>query len=213
VTPPTVSLSARQTSLGTAVVSYRWQATDGSGSGIGSVAATVFRDGKPIWTQQVKASASITLTGVAGHLYRLGVVAADVSGNAAGFASNSVRLPYDDRSFKVSKGWSRASSRTAFDGSYVRSARPGASASMTAVGRTFSLLTSTGPADGIVAVYLDGKHVRDLSLYSKSSRAHVTVVLARFATAKSHRITLLVKGKRAAHGKGSTVAVDGLLAL
>ena len=213
VTPPSVSLSARQTSLGTAAVSYTWQATDGTGSGVGAVAATVFRDGKPIWTAPVKATASLTLTAVAGHTYRMGIVATDIAGNTAGFASNSVRLPYDDRSFKVSKGWARSSSHAAFDGSYVRSARPGASASITALGRTFSLLTSTGPADGIVAVYVDGKHVRDLSLYSKSTRTDVAVVLARFSSAKSHRITLLVKGKRAAQGKGMAVVVDGLLAL
>jgi hypothetical protein len=213
VTPPTVTLSARQTSLGTAAMSYTWRASDGSGSGVGTVAATVFRDNKPVWTGQVKPWASLTMSGLAGHSYRLAIVAVDVAGNAAGFASNTVRLPYDDRSFKVSKGWSRSASRNAFDGSYVKSARSGASASIAAVGRTFSLLTSTGPAEGIVGVYIDGRHVRDLSLYSTSSRSHVVVVLARFSTAKSHRITLLVKGKRAAHGKGMTVAVDGLLAL
>ncbi|MDX6204044.1 MAG: kumamolisin, partial [Frankiales bacterium] len=60
LTPPSATVSARQTSLGTAAVSYTWQTTDGSGSGIGSVAATVFRDGKPIWTRQVKAAASLT---------------------------------------------------------------------------------------------------------------------------------------------------------
>ncbi|MDX6212854.1 MAG: kumamolisin [Frankiales bacterium] len=213
VTPPTVVLSARQTSLGTAAVSYSWRVSDGSGSGVDTVAATVFRDNKPVWTGQVKPSASLTLSGRAGHSYRLAILAVDVAGNTAGFASNTVRLPYDDRSFTVSKGWSRASSRAAFDGSYVTSARSGASASITAAGKTYSLLTRTGPGEGIVGVYVDGRHVRDLTLYSKTSRSHVVVVLARFGTVKSHRITLLVKGKRPAHGKGVTVAVDGLLAL
>ena len=176
------------------------------------MSATVFRDGRPVWTQSVSASSSLTLAGVAGHLYRLGVVAVDVAGNTAGFASNSVRLPYDDRSFSLSKGWSRASSRTAFDGSVLRSARQGASATLRTSGQAFALLTSTGPADGIVGVYVDGRHVRDLSLYSKTAHADVAITLARFRTAGVHRITLLVKGEPAARSKGAMVVVDGLLA-
>ena len=40
-------------------------------------------------------------------------------------------------------------------------------------GSSYALLTSTGSGDGIVAVYVDGKHVRDVSLYSKATHTFV----------------------------------------
>ena len=212
VTPPAVVLSARQTSPARTALSYSWQATDTAGSGIQSVAATVFRDGKPIWTAAVPSDSSLQLTGVPGHAYRLGVVAVDEAGNVAGFTSNVVHLPYDDRAFRFAKSWHRTTSRNAFGGSYVRSATTGTTASITATGSSYTLLTSTGPADGVVAVYVDGKHVRDVSLYSKATRTFVQVTLARFRTAGKHRITLLVKGTKAPHAKGTTVVIDGLVA-
>jgi hypothetical protein len=212
VTPPSVTLLARRTSPGTSAITYTWAASDGSGSGISSVAATLFRDGLPTRTTVVKASGKLTIVGDPGHSYSFAVVATDVAGNAAGFGSNTVRLPYDDRSFTLSKTWSRSKSHAAFEGSYVKSAAKGASASIKAVGKTFSLLTETGPAEGIVGVSVDGHHVRDVSLFSKSVRSDVTVVLARFKSAGTHRITLTVRGTHAAHATGVTVPVDGLLA-
>ena len=214
VTPPTVTVIARRTSPASAEVSYSWRATDGSGSGVSSVTATFYRDGRPVHSQAVKVAATLIVRGVPGHAYRVGITATDVAGNTAGFASNLVELPYDDRSFALSKAaWSRSASHVAFDGSFVKSTRKGATATIKAVGKAFSLLTATGPADGIVAVFVDGKHVRDLNLYSKAAHADVVTVLARFRTARSHRITLLVKGTHVAHAKGTTVAVDGLLAV
>jgi hypothetical protein len=212
VTPPAVTLSAKQTSPATTALSYAWHATDVSGSGVKSVAATVYRDDKPVWTAQVPSDSVLRLNGVPGHAYRLGVVAVDVAGNVAGFTSDVVHLPYDDRSLSLGKGWKRSSSRTTFGGSYVKSSATGATASVKVTGSTFSLLTSTGPADGIVAVYVDGRHVRDISLYSKSAHADVSVLLVRFHSAAKHRITLLVRGTKAAHARGVAVVVDGLFA-
>jgi hypothetical protein len=212
VTPPAVSLSARQTSPGTTALSYSWNATDTAGSGVQSVAATVFRDGKPVWTASVPSNSSLRLAGVPGHAYRLGVVAVDVAGNVAGFTSGVVHLPYDDRAFRFGKSWHRVTPRSAFGGSYVRAAAMGTTASVTATGSSYTLLTSTGPTDGLVAVYVDGKHVRDVSLYSKAAHTLVKVALARFRTAGKHRITLLVKGIKPLHAKGTAVVIDGLIA-
>ena len=213
VTPPAVTLSAKQTSLGTTALFYAWDATDATGSGVRSVSATVFRDGKPVWTASVASDSTLHLNGVAGHAYRLGIVAADVAGNVAGFTSTVVHLPYDDRSFALGKGWHRATSHHAFGGSYVRSAVQGATGSVTLTGSSYTLITSTGPANGLVAVYVDGRHVRDVSLYSKATRTFVQVRLATFAKPGKHRITLVVRGSKVGHAKGTTVVIDGLLAV
>ena len=212
VTPPAVTLSARQTSPATTALSYAWHATDTAGSGVQSVSATVFRDGTPVWTAAVPSDSTLQLSGVPGHSYRLGVVAVDEAGNVAGFSSSVVHLPYDDRAFHLGKAWHRLSSRNAFGGSYVRSATTGSTATVTVTGSSYTLLTSTGPADGVVAVYVDGRHVRDISLYSRTTRTFVQVALARFSSAGKHHITLLVKGSKAARAKGTTVVVDGLIA-
>ena len=211
VTPPTVVLTARRTSPAASTISFTWRAADTSG--VRSATVTVYRDGKPVSARSVSASGTWNVTGAGGHAYRLGAVAVDSAGNIGGAASGSVRLPYDDRSFSVGKGWSRAVSRTAFGGSYLRSSRPAATATAKVNGTAFSLLTTTGPDEGIVAVWVDGRHVRDVSLYSKAVHREVTIALARFVKAGLHRITLVVKGKRAPQSKGILVDLDGLVAV
>jgi hypothetical protein len=209
VTPPSVTVSVKSTVLAAPTLSFGWRTSDPSG--VSSVRVTVYRDGRPVASRQGAAAGTWKYVGDPAHAYRLGLVAVDSAGNIGGASSSVVRLPYDDRSFATGKGWTRASSRTAFDGSYLKASEAGATATVRVRGTSFGLLTSTGPADGIVAVFVDGKHVRDVSLYSKASHPGVTVVLARFHKAGAHRITLVVKGKRVPHSKGSQVDLDGLI--
>jgi hypothetical protein len=95
----------------------------------------------------------------------------------------------------------------------LTSSRAGAGASVRLVGAAFTLLATTGPKEGLLAVYVDGRHVRDVSLYSKATHLDVGIVLTRFHKAGAHRITVVVKGKRAPHSKGTAVVVDGLQVL
>jgi hypothetical protein len=95
-------------------------------------------------------------------------------------------------------------------GRALHSSTKGASAALTATAGSFTLLAATGPAEGVLSVYVDGHHVRDISLYAPHA-GHANVTLARFAKAGRHRITLRVKGSHVAKARGTLVIVEGLL--
>jgi kumamolisin len=208
---PAVSLSAKASSTSGKHVKYSWAVSDKL-SGVSGVDASVLRNGKKIWSGHTAGSGTITLKGQLGSSYQLVVAATDNVGNAT-TAKHLLAVAYDDKSFTFSTGWSRVTSHAAFGGKLVKSAKPGATAHLKAYGSTFSLLTTTCSTCGIVEVFVDGRHVHDISLFSKGSKPQRAVKLFTSSSAKLRSITLVVKGTKAPGGKGVTLNVDGLLAL
>jgi hypothetical protein len=207
-TGPVVSLSARTVS--STVASYAWKVSD-KGSGVAKVSAYVLRNGVKIWGATVGAAGQVSLPRTNGSLYQLVVGARDGLGNVRN-VKRSLSVPYDDRSFTFSAGWSSLKSQTAFLGGLTRSSTSGAKARLKAYGSHFSLLTTTCPTCGIVAVWVDGKHIRDVSLYSPVNHPLVRTSLAAFTSTKERSIVLVVKGAKVAHSHGKAVLVDGLVA-
>jgi hypothetical protein len=205
---PSVSESAKASSTSGKHVTYKWGVADKL-SGVAGVNASVLRNGKKIWSGHTAGSGSITLKGQLGSSYQLVVTATDKAGNTK-TAKHSVAVAYDDKSFRFSSGWARVSSHAAFG---AKSAKTGATAHLKAYGSTFSLLTTTCSTCGIVEVFVDGKHVHDISLFSKSSKPQHAVKLFSSSTIKVRSLTLVVKGAKAKGSKGVVINVDGLLAL
>ncbi|BEP15321.1 hypothetical protein acdb102_36320 [Acidothermaceae bacterium B102] len=209
-TGPAAVLTARLSSPVGHKISYTWTAADALSS-VATVKATVLRNGKPVWSAQGTGGGSVVLPGKLGSLYQLVVVATDSLGNASTM-TRTASVAFDDRNFALSGTWARAASKSAFGGSVIVATRKGAAAHLTAYGSTFTLLTRTCSTCGAVGVYVDGKHVRDVSLYSKATRTAVSLRLTTFTTAKAHKIVVVARGTKPAHSKGSAVFVDGLLA-
>jgi hypothetical protein len=207
---PAVSLAAKASSATGRTVTYSWAVSDKT-SGLGSVAVSVLRNGRTIWTGDPAGSGSVTLKGRLGSSYQLVVTARDKAGNRTA-ANKTLPVPYDDKSFKLSTGWSRVRSHAAFGGTLVKSAKTGATARVKAYGSSFSLLTTTCATCGIVQVFVDGKHVRDISLYSKRSKSQVAVRMASYQQAKARTIVLKIRGKKASKSKGVVINLDGLVA-
>jgi kumamolisin len=207
---PTVSVTAKASSSTGKTVQYGWAVSDPT-SGVGNVLATVLRNGKVVWSATTAGSSTVTLKGQLGSIYQLVVVATDKAGNAS-TAKKALSVAYDDKSFKLSTGWSRVRSHAAFGGTLVKSAKTGATARVKAYGSSFAFLTTTCSTCGIVGVFVDGKHLRDISLFSKATKAQVVVNLASYHQAKAHTIVLVVRGAKAQKSKGKVVNVDGLLA-
>ena len=207
---PAVSLGSKSAAGGKSVA-YTWGVSD-KVSGVSAVTVSVLRNGKKIWSGHSTGSGRIALKGQPGSSYQLVVVARDNAGNAT-TTKRSIGIAYDDSSLKLSAGWSKAKSKSAYGGALVKSAKTGATARIKAYGSMFSLVTSTSPTGGLVEVFLDGRHVRDVSLYSKGTKAQVVVKLATSGSIKVHSLVLVVKGAKAAHAKGVVVTVDGLLAI
>jgi kumamolisin len=208
---PGISLRARASSPAGRTVAYSWAVSDAV-SGVRSVNASVLRNGKPIWSGHSTGAGRVTLKGRLGSSYQLVVSARDKAGNLA-TSKRVLGVSYDDQSFRFSGGWSRATSHAAFGGRLVTSTRAGAAARAKAYGSTFSLLTTTCASCGIAEVFVDGRHVRDVSLYSRSYRPQSLVRLASFGSARLRSVVLVVKGAKAARSKGVVVNVDGLLAV
>ena len=210
-TGPVLAFAAK-TSPGAKAFTFSWTAHDAL-SAVGTTAAHLLRNGKRIWTGATVAGAAGALvhSRQPGSVYQLVVTATDALGNAS-TSSTSYSVPYDDKSLTFSKGWRRVTSKAALGGKIVTSATKGATAHLKAYGSTYSLLTTTGPTSGVVEVFVNGKHQRDLSLYAKKSAPQHLVKLASFGSAAARTITLVVKGAKGAGSKGVVVNIDGVLA-
>jgi hypothetical protein len=206
---PSVVPAAHASSQTAKKVTFSWKAAD-RGSGVASVAVTVLRNGKAIWSGTTAGSSSVTLKGQLGSVYRIKVTAVDRAGNTTQ-VSKGLDVAYDDHSLTLSKGWKRVKSHAAFGGSLVSASTKGAKAKVTAYGTTYSLITTLCKDCGVVQVYVNGKHYRDINLYSKASRAQRVVKLLTTGSARRRTITFVVKGGNAAKGRGTTVLLDGLL--
>jgi kumamolisin len=206
---PVATLTIKASSPTGGKVTFGWSVADAT-SGVALVSTTILRNGVPMWSTTGGAAGSVVLPGKGGSVYRLIVVGKDGSGNTSTTTRN-LSVPLDDRGFALSGKWSRIRSKAAFGGAVASAAGKGASAKVTVYGSTFSLLTRTCRSCGTVGVYVDGKHVRDVNLYSKATRPRVTVRLTTLKAVKGHKIVLVVRGKKSAASKGTTVYVDGLL--
>ena len=207
---PAAVLKAKASSPTGGRITFGWTLTDAV-SGIAGSSITVVRNGVPVWSTASGASGSVVLQGKPASIYQLVVVGRDGVGNTSTTTDN-LSVAVDDRGFALHGKWSRVKSRSAFGGVVATATAKAASARVTVYGSTFSLLTRTCPTCGVLGVYIDGRHLRDVNLYSKATRASVTVRLTTTTAVKAHKIVLVVRGKRPAHSKGSAVYVDGLLA-
>ena len=209
-TGPVAVLTAAATNATGTKVKYGWVLTDVP-AGVASVSVTVLRNGVPVWSTASAATGTVVLPGKPGSIYRLVVVGKDTLGNTSTTARN-VSVAFDDRSFHLTGKWSRIHSKSAYGGVVATAALKGAVARITAYGSTFTLMTRTCATCGVLGIYVDGKHLRDISLYSKVTKPSVVVKLTTVAVLKAHKIMLVVRGTKPPHSTGSSVFVDGLLA-
>ena len=208
---PAVTASVTKSSASGKHVTFTWAASDQL-SGVAGVDVSVLRNGKKIWAGHTAGAGSVSLAGKLGSSYEVVATASDNAGNTA-TVKHTLGVAYDDKSFKLSKGWTRVGSHAAFGGKLVKSATAGATAHLKAYGATFSLLTTTCPTCGIVEVFIDGHHVHDISLFSKGTKPQTAVKVFSSSKTTLRSITLVVKGTKAHGSKGVVINVDGLLAL
>ena len=110
---------------------------------------------------------------------------------------------------KYSANWHATSSARAIGQRLRTSTTRGATASVTASGRSFAVILQSGVSKGSVAIWIDGKHMANVKMTSASSTRSRVAYVATFATAASHQITI-VNLSSGAHG---VVGFDGLVTL
>lgn len=90
--------------------------------------------------------------------------------------------------------------------------RPGAIAQTSAAGTNYTLLARTGPAEGMLAVYLGAHLLTTLDLYSPTTQHQVAFPIYTAHTAPNRTFTFKVTGKHAVGSTGARVYLDALVA-
>jgi hypothetical protein len=184
-------------------VSVNWRWTVASPAPVGAAAAA------PAVKSAVRPAAAGT-SNWSTAAYRASAVA--VTGqtvSALGKANLRYRSDGATSIVKYSANWHVTSSATAIGQRLRTSATRGATASVTASGRSFAVILQSGASNGSVAIWIDGKRMAVVKMTSSSSTRSRVAYVATFAAAASHQITI-VNLSSGAHG---VVGFDGLVAL
>ena len=197
VVPVTVSWAVA-TDVGTGVVGYelRQRLDDEDWQDVALPAAT---------------SRSIGLTLPTTGAVQYQVRARDAAGNVSAWKSSSafhVRLASERSSaIKYARTWKTSLSSSYLDGAVRQSRVTGATASYAFTGSQVAWIAALAPTRGSARVYVDGRHVATVKLYSGTVQTRRAVYTYSWATAGRHRITIRVSGT-AGHAR---VDVDGFV--
>jgi GH25 family lysozyme M1 (1,4-beta-N-acetylmuramidase) len=108
----------------------------------------------------------------------------------------------------ASSTWSTVADGSAGGGAYVVSDVAGASASLSFTGTGATWITARGPGMGRAEIWVDGRPVRTVDLYSASATFGVQRSVVGLTDAP-HSVAVVVQGTHRAAATGSSVAVDG----
>ena len=156
-----------------------WQASDADGAGVAyysvdvrevsdGVKASAAGDWKPL--EERTALTGVHFRGDSGSSYQFRITAVDRAANRSSVVTDPLVLPVDDRDrrlWRLSKGWQRTKSTSAWGGSVIRAKNAGATATLRFSGRSVSLVGRKLRQGGRLRVTLDGKS-RTLKLRGRS---------------------------------------------
>ncbi|HET7311302.1 MAG TPA: Ig-like domain-containing protein [Mycobacteriales bacterium] len=134
----------------------------------------------------------------------------DLAGNNAGRLTRDFRAhrTLEENSIAFVPAWQRATSKSAFGGSFVREHAAGAQAAYRFRGRSITWMTVTGPTQGKALVRVDGHKKPIVNNYAASTHYRVARTFGKLG-AGVHRLTITVLGKKGARaGRGTFVSVD-----
>ncbi|MGH3508849.1 MAG: hypothetical protein ACRDPI_01295, partial [Nocardioidaceae bacterium] len=146
-----------------------------------------------------------SFTGKAGVTYLVTASITDGDGTQSRPVSRRITVPIDDKSMSLSRrGWTRHSSSGAVGGSYVKSRKKAATATVKATGDSYSIVFRVGPTLGKASIAVSGHHVKTVDLHARKNGFRTVHVWG--ATSVANRtIKVSVSGSRA-------IAFDALLA-
>lgn len=146
-------------------------------------------------------------TGVRGSTTCVRLVATDAAGNETSSPVKCTTVPLDDRSFAVTRYWTRALDTEAFAGTTTVAPRWSAATMSTRVGSfsSLKLVAATCSTCGTVKVYVGSRVAATVSLRSRRANPRAVIALRIPARPKGGVIAL-----RPVSGSGA-VAIDGLV--
>ena len=139
------------------------------------------------------ALASVSL--ISGHTYQFRVASVDAAGNASAFLAGPAfkALGYQESSTAVRyRGAWSFQTATSFYGARARYTRArSASATFTFVGRNLAWLAPTNRYQGRARVYVDGRLVTTITLYSAISRSRQIVLIRAWTVSRTHTLRIV----------------------
>jgi hypothetical protein len=149
---------------------------------------------------------SLSLTQRAGTTVTRTLTATDSAGNTrTGTTRSTVRLGSERWATRYSGRWGTPTATDTLGGAVRRSSTRGASATLSATARGFGLVATTGPTQGRITVYVDGRSAGTVDLRSTTTSTRRLVWTRHFSTSAKHSVRVVVQGTA---GRPS-VSLDG----
>jgi hypothetical protein len=216
---PAVALAAGAPVSKSVPVIVNWAAAADALTGPVEYTVQTSSDGGITWAGRPMADpAAVTATlALAPGTNRVRVRASDQAGNSGGWLTSTVAVGLAQENASAVKypaGTFTRSKLAGSSGGYVKwSAAKGRSASYTATGRVFALVSTRAKSRGKATVWLDGKRVATIDLYATSTRAGRVVWSKVFATAGKHTVKIMVLGTKRAAATSKRVDIDAFVVL
>jgi len=133
-----------------------------------------------------------------GHRYAFRVRAVDKAGNIGMWtAGPTARLShYSEKSSSItfSSSWRQTYSTVFWGGGAKKSSTAGAKAKFTFTGRSIAFVSRLGPTKGRARIYVDGKLVGTIDLYSSTYKSQRVVWTRNWTTSGKHTVSIVVNG-------------------
>jgi hypothetical protein len=140
-------------------------------------------------------STSLSLTQRTGTTVTRTLTATDAAGNTrTATTRTAVRLGSERWATKYAGRWGTLRQGDTLGGAVRRSHTRGASATFSATGRDLGLVATTGPTQGRITVYVDGRSAGTVDLRSTTTSTRRLVWTRHFATTARHSVRVVVQG-------------------
>jgi hypothetical protein len=151
-------------------------------------------------------STSLSLTQRSGTTVTRTLKATDTAGNTrTATARAAVRLGSERWATRYTGRWGAPRVADTLGGAVKRSSTRGASATLTTTARDIGLVATTGPTQGRITVYVDGRSAGTVDLRSATTSTRRLVWTRHFSSTARHSVRVVVQGTT---GRPS-VSLDG----
>ena len=201
----------------TVPVRLSWAATDGI-SGVVSYQLQYSAGGSYAGLKlSSPAARTVVRQLIPGRLYSFRVRARDRAGNVGAWATSRARVAAVQETSPAvhysRSGWKRQALRSAYGGSLKYASRRGAAVRFTFTGKRIAWIAPRAYNRGKAVVWLDGRRVAIVDLYSASAKARLMVFTKAVPPSRSHTLVVRALGTKAPASRGTRVDVDAFLVL
>ena len=194
-TAPVQTIGSQTLGTSTVVVRLGWTGTD-KGAGVASYELWQSVNGHTYTKVKSTTATAIAVKATVGSSYRFRVRAIDKKGNVGAFAYGPTFkvYRYEEASASYTGSWPTSTSAS-YSGGHVRgTTAPGASASFTSTGRTFTWVAARGATRGTADVYVDNVLKAHVTLTATTTTYKSVAYSITFAASGTHTLRIVYTG-------------------